>query len=186
VPLLALACGLGDRRHQPIEQFAGICLGQAAVGGEAIGEMGIVYISPSFVINDGMRVRRDSIAWNRFSQLSGTISHCHAASPSPSLGTVSTGWNIMPIARSILITGHVHGVFFREWTVKVAGQHQVDGWVRNRRDDSVEIYATAEPEQLERFIAQVKIGSPASKVDKVEVTPTALEDVQGFMRRSTA
>lgn len=92
----------------------------------------------------------------------------------------------MPIARSVLITGQVQGVFFREWTVKVAGQHQADGWVRNLRDGSVEIYAAAEPDQLERFIAQVKIGSPASKVDKVEVTPTALEGVKGFMRRSTA
>jgi acylphosphatase len=91
----------------------------------------------------------------------------------------------MQIARSILISGHVQGVFYREWTVQVAGQHQINGWVRNRSDGSVEIYAAGERAQVDRFIAQVKIGSPASKIDKVEITPAPLEDVTGFMRRST-
>lgn len=91
----------------------------------------------------------------------------------------------MTIARSIRISGHVQGVFFREWTVRVAHTHQVTGWVRNRSDGSVEIYAAGEPAQMDRFIAEVRTGSPASRVDEVRIEPAELETVSGFMRRSS-
>ncbi len=91
----------------------------------------------------------------------------------------------MPVARSIRITGHVQGVFFREWTVKVANRVGVNGWVRNRNDGSVEIYAAGAPEHLDEFVAELRDGSPASRVDNVSIEPAELEGVSGFMRRST-
>jgi acylphosphatase len=92
----------------------------------------------------------------------------------------------MHIARTIRITGHVQGVFFREWAVKVASAIGVTGWVRNRSDGSVEVYAAGVAEQIERFVAELRLGSPASRVDAVEVSPAALESVSGFMRRASA
>lgn len=91
----------------------------------------------------------------------------------------------MTIARSIRITGRVQGVFFREWTVTVAQTHQVSGWVRNRSDGSVEIYAAGKPPQMERFIAEVRTGSPASRIDEIRIEPAELEAVSGFMRRAS-
>lgn len=91
----------------------------------------------------------------------------------------------MPIARSIRVTGHVQGVFFREWTLRVAGAFQIAGWVRNRRDGSVEVYAVGRPEQMERFIAKLHKGAPAARVDEVAVHAAQVENVTDFMRRGT-
>lgn len=92
----------------------------------------------------------------------------------------------MTIARSILVTGHVQGVFFREWTVMTAKELGVVGWVRNLRNGAVEIYACGEPAQIEHFIAELHKGAAASRVDAVDARPAEIEDVSGFMRRGTA
>jgi acylphosphatase len=91
----------------------------------------------------------------------------------------------MPLARSVRIAGHVQAVFFREWTVNLANRLGVNGWVRNRNDGSLEVYAVGNPEQLEKFISELREGSPASRVDNVSVEPADVERVAGFMRRST-
>lgn len=91
----------------------------------------------------------------------------------------------MPIARSILVTGHVQGVFFREWTVMTAKKLGVAGWVRNRREGAVEIYACGEPEQIDSLVAELHQGSSASRVDQVNVQPAEFENMSGFMRRGT-
>ena len=46
--------------------------------------------------------------------------------------------------RRILVHGRVQGVWFRGWTVDVARALGLDGWVRNRRDGSVEILASGD------------------------------------------
>ena len=92
----------------------------------------------------------------------------------------------MQIARSIRITGHVQGVFYREWAVRVASELGVAGWVRNLSDGSVEAYAVGEPERVERFIAELHHGSPSAQVDDVSSEPAAVEAMSGFVRRSTA
>lgn len=91
----------------------------------------------------------------------------------------------MTIARSIIVTGHVQGVFFREWTVMTAKELGIAGWVRNLREGPVEIYAVGEPAQIEHFIAELHKGSAASRVDAVDARPTDIQDVSGFMRRGT-
>ena len=91
----------------------------------------------------------------------------------------------MLTARSIRITGHVQGVFFREWTVTVAKRIGVTGWVRNRNDGGVEIYAAGEPDDLDEFVTELRGGSPASRVDGIRITPADLEPISGFVRRST-
>lgn len=90
-----------------------------------------------------------------------------------------------PIARSIRVTGHVQGVFFREWTVMMAKELGIVGWVRNLREGAVEIYACGEPTQIEHFIAELYKGSAASRVDDVDSRPAEIENFSGFMRRGT-
>lgn len=91
----------------------------------------------------------------------------------------------MAIARSIHITGHVQGVFFREWTVRTASEIGIAGWVRNRADGSVEVYAAGEADQVERLIAELRSGPPSARVDDIKIEPAELDNDRGFMRRST-
>ena len=48
----------------------------------------------------------------------------------------------------IVVFGRVQGVFFRACTKKQADHLGVLGWVRNRIDGSVEIYATGREAEL--------------------------------------
>ena len=90
------------------------------------------------------------------------------------------------IARSIIIEGHVQGVFFREWTLERAREVGVSGWVRNLSDGRVEVYAVGEAAAVAKLIQRLKAGSPASKVDDVVVADAAIERLDGFTRRQSA
>jgi len=90
------------------------------------------------------------------------------------------------IARSIRIEGRVQGVFFRDWTVEQAHALGLRGWVRNRRDGSVEVYAVGEQEAMDRLVERLQQGSPPSRVERVEVKPAAPEPVDGFTRQPSA
>ena len=68
------------------------------------------------------------------------------------------------IARNIRIEGQVQGVCFRDWAVEAARAIGVSGWVRNRRDGSVEVFTLGEPELVERFVDRLREGAPASRV----------------------
>jgi acylphosphatase len=90
------------------------------------------------------------------------------------------------IARTIRIEGRVQGVWFRDWTVQAAQAIGVSGWVRNRADGSVEVYALGEPELVERLTDRLREGSPASRVDRIDVQEAALQPADGFTRRADA
>lgn len=89
------------------------------------------------------------------------------------------------IARTIRIEGHVQGVFFRDWAVRAAEALGVSGWVRNRADGCVEVYALGEPEQVERFQDRLREGPDAARVDRILVEDAAVHAVDGFTRRPT-
>lgn len=75
------------------------------------------------------------------------------------------------IGRRVRIFGRVQGVFFRNWTMDKACGLGVRGWVRNRRDGSVELAAYGREEAVETLIAHCRIGPPAAKVERIEVEP---------------
>ena len=91
----------------------------------------------------------------------------------------------MTIARSIRVSGKVQGVWFRDWTVETARALGVSGWVRNRRDGSVEVFVVGDAPAVQHFIERLHEGSPPSRVDRVEVEDRAVEEVEGFARRPT-
>ena len=68
----------------------------------------------------------------------------------------------------ILIFGRVQGVFFRASSKEQADLIGVKGWVRNRRDKTVEIHAYGKEEDLQQLLAWCSQGSRFSRVDKVE------------------
>ena len=55
----------------------------------------------------------------------------------------------------------------------------VHGWVRNRRDGSVEAFVQGEPEPVERFIAWCRRGPPLARV--TEVMAEAAEPDSGLV-----
>jgi acylphosphatase len=90
------------------------------------------------------------------------------------------------IARSIRIIGKVQGVFFRDWAIEAARAIGVSGWVRNRADGSVEVYAVGEADLVERLTDRLREGSPASRVDRIDAQPAELQPADEFTRKPSA
>jgi acylphosphatase len=92
----------------------------------------------------------------------------------------------MTIARRIRIEGRVQGVFFRDWTVEAASTLGLAGWVRNRRDSSVEVFVVGPDDAVTTLIARCHEGPSHAHVDRVTVTDAGEEEaVVGFGRRPT-
>lgn len=68
-----------------------------------------------------------------------------------------------------IITGRVQGVFFRLETQKAAQRIGVSGWVRNKRDGSVEAVFEGDRDMVDKALEWCREGSPMSSVDRVEV-----------------
>ncbi len=69
----------------------------------------------------------------------------------------------------VIIRGRVQGVFFRMETQQAAQRIGVNGWVRNRRDGSVETVFEGDAEKSEEMLAWCRKGPPLARVDGVEV-----------------
>jgi acylphosphatase len=79
-------------------------------------------------------------------------------------------------AKRLLIRGLVQGVGFRFFTERSARHLGLSGYVRNLPDGRVEVVAAGPEDDLEAFIAQVRQGPVAGRVDDVEITDTRLEE----------
>jgi len=66
------------------------------------------------------------------------------------------------------VYGIVQGVFFRSSTEEKAFNLGIRGWVRNRRDGSVEILAEGERDSLEALLGWCRKGPPGARVERVE------------------
>jgi acylphosphatase len=73
------------------------------------------------------------------------------------------------VAKHLRITGRVQGVGYRQWMCAEAERLGVSGWVRNRRDGSVEALVDGQAEALELLIERARRGPPAARVSGVEI-----------------
>lgn len=90
------------------------------------------------------------------------------------------------VRRRLVVTGRVQGVFYRDWFVGQMRALSVRGWVRNRRDRSVEAVVEGDEQTVAAAIALARQGSPASRVEDVAVHDDARDGpLHGFERHAT-
>lgn len=88
--------------------------------------------------------------------------------------------------RRLIVHGRVQGVWYRGWAVDTARVLGLDGWVRNRRDGSVEILASGADEAVALFIERCHQGPAAARVDRIDVEEADEAVPAGFEQRATA
>jgi acylphosphatase len=71
---------------------------------------------------------------------------------------------------SIEIHGAVQGVGFRPFVYRLAHQHGITGWVRNRRDGTVEAEVEGTEDRIDEVLAWMAEGPPGSAVTSARVT----------------
>ena len=71
------------------------------------------------------------------------------------------------VTRRILVQGRVQGVGYRAWTEATARTAGLDGWVRNRRDGSVEAVFAGPATIVAEMVALCRHGPPSARVDSV-------------------
>jgi len=89
------------------------------------------------------------------------------------------------IAKHVLVSGLVQGVWFRGWTVENAQARGLHGWVRNRPDGTVEAVFAGPPDLVYDMIAACHTGPAAARVDAVAQGSARDEGWRNFVQRAT-
>jgi len=75
----------------------------------------------------------------------------------------------MSIVRHVVIRGRVQGVGFRAFVEDAAEANSLEGWVRNRRDGSVEAVFAGSEESIAAAIEACRAGPRAAHVEAIAV-----------------
>jgi acylphosphatase len=75
---------------------------------------------------------------------------------------------IRQIIYHVTIRGRVQGVGYRAWVEYEATARHLEGWVRNRRDGSVEAVFAGAEDVVSAMIASCRRGPPLARVDAVQ------------------
>lgn len=81
----------------------------------------------------------------------------------------------------VVVSGRVQGVFYRAGCAERAGELGVAGFVRNRVDGRVEAVFEGPDEAVDDMVAWCREGTPASRVDEVEVGAEPPAGERGFL-----
>ncbi len=74
----------------------------------------------------------------------------------------------MGMRAHVVMKGNVQGVFFRANTQEKAKELSVKGWVRNRKDGSVEAVFEGSDSAVKEIVEWCKRGPPGAQVKEVE------------------
>ena len=91
----------------------------------------------------------------------------------------------MFVTRRLIVRGRVQGVWYRGWTVDQAAELGLDGWVRNRRDGSVEILVRGAEEAVAALVERCHSGPGAARVERIEVEEADEPLPPGFFQKPT-
>jgi acylphosphatase len=84
--------------------------------------------------------------------------------------------------RHVTIRGRVQGVGYRAWVEHRARAHGLEGWVRNRRDGSVEAVFAGPADVTSDMVALCRRGPSSARVDAVTEEPAGSDALK--LRRS--
>jgi acylphosphatase len=73
-----------------------------------------------------------------------------------------------PIIRQLLIRGRVQGVGYRAFVEDEAALRGLDGFVRNRRDGTVEVLLAGPPEAVAEMVDACRRGPFSARVDAID------------------
>jgi acylphosphatase len=82
----------------------------------------------------------------------------------------------MSSMRQVRIRGRVQAVGFRAWTQSVALRRGIEGWVRNRRDGTVEAVFAGAADAVAAMIAACRRGPPGSEVEAIDEREASQEE----------
>ncbi len=85
----------------------------------------------------------------------------------------------------VIIRDRVQGVGYRAWLEHQAMAAHLEGWVRNRRDGSVEAVFAGSPKVAAEMVALCRHGPPSAKVESVLNQPTN-DDLLGMRHAGEA
>lgn len=85
----------------------------------------------------------------------------------------------------LIIHGRVQGVGYRAWAAHEARRLGLDGWVRNRRDGTVELLAKGEEAWVEQLVLACRQGPPGAVVSDIQRTIDEDDGADGFHHRPT-
>ncbi len=91
-----------------------------------------------------------------------------------------------PRTLQVRVEGRVQAVGFRAWVETEAMALGLDGWVRNRRDGSVEAVFGGDPDAVAEMLRRCERGPPAARVSRVMVVAEGLPVDPGFRVERTA
>ena len=94
---------------------------------------------------------------------------------SPLVTGLTMGIPMDNIRVRLIIEGRVQGVWFRESTRKQAEHLGVHGWVRNRREGTVEVVAEGPEESVRKLVDWCHHGPPSARVSRVLETAEAFQ-----------
>lgn len=84
------------------------------------------------------------------------------------------------VSKHLRIHGRVQGVGYRQSMHAVATQLELSGWVRNRRDGTVEALACGPEERVEALIVWARQGPVFANVTHVAVSESSATASDGF------
>lgn len=70
--------------------------------------------------------------------------------------------------RHVTVRGRVQGVGYRAWVDQEARARNLEGWVRNRRDGSVEAVFSGPAEAVTAVIEECRRGPSSARVEAVQ------------------
>jgi acylphosphatase len=74
----------------------------------------------------------------------------------------------MDVIFRVVIRGRVQGVGYRAWAEIVAAERDLEGWVRNRRDGSVEAVFAGTQDTVLAMIELCRQGPRGARVDAID------------------
>ncbi len=80
----------------------------------------------------------------------------------------------------LVVRGRVQGVWYRSWTQESALGLGLNGWVRNRRDGSVEILLSGAVSDVDEMIFRCRQGPSFAHVDDLELHDEEVQPQTGF------